>query len=127
MPRPLSSKVPAWFGRKFDLTFPADQYPNVCVRLWGTPARLTEMFDAGARSIQAESRLFNFRYRSPAHFLDVFKTFYGPVLKAFAALEPAKQEELHDDLHALIVRMNRSGDATMVVPSEYLEVVITKR
>ena len=95
--------------------------------LWGTSARLTEMFDAGARSISAESRIFKFRYRSPAHFLDVFKTYYGPVLKAFAALEPAKQEELYDDLHALIVRMNRSGDSTMVVPSEYLEVVITKR
>lgn len=95
--------------------------------LWGTRARLTEMFDAGASSIKAESRLFNFRYRSPAHFLDVFKTYYGPVLKAFAALEPARQQELHDDLHALIVRMNRSGDATMVVPSEYLEIVITKR
>jgi 2-polyprenyl-3-methyl-5-hydroxy-6-metoxy-1,4-benzoquinol methylase len=95
--------------------------------LWGTRARLTDMFDAGASSIKAESRLFNFRYRSPAHFLEVFKTFYGPVLKAFAALEPAKQEELHNDLHALIVRMNRSDDATMVVPSEYLEVVITKR
>jgi SAM-dependent methyltransferase len=95
--------------------------------LWGTSARLTEMFDAEARSIRAESRLFKFRYRSPSHFLDVFKTYYGPVLKAFAALDPAKQEELHNDLHALIVRMNRSGDSTMVVPSEYLEVVITKR
>jgi ubiquinone/menaquinone biosynthesis C-methylase UbiE len=95
--------------------------------MWGTRARLTEMFDAGARSIKAEPRLFNFRYRSPSHFLDVFKTYYGPVLKAFAALEPAKQEELHNDLHALIVRMNRSGDATMVVPSEYLEVIVTKR
>jgi ubiquinone/menaquinone biosynthesis C-methylase UbiE len=95
--------------------------------LWGTRARLTEMFDAEARAIKAESRLFKFRYRSPAHFLDVFKTYYGPVLKAFAALEPAKQEELHNDLNALIVRMNRSGDGTMVVPSEYLEVVITKR
>jgi ubiquinone/menaquinone biosynthesis C-methylase UbiE len=95
--------------------------------LWGTSARLTEMFDAGARSIRAESRLFKFRYRSPEHFLDVFKTYYGPVLKAFAALEPAKQEELHNDLHALIVRMNRSGDSTMVVPSEYLEIVITKQ
>ena len=95
--------------------------------LWGTRARLAEMFDAGARSIKAESRLFNFRYRSAEHFLDVFKTFYGPVLKAFAALDPAKQEELHNDLHALIVRMNKSGDSTMVVPSEYLEVVITKR
>ena len=95
--------------------------------LWGTSARLTELFDSDARSINAESRIFNFRYRSPAHFLDVFKTYYGPVLKAFAALEPTKQEELQDDLHALIVRMNRSGDSTMVVPSEYLEVVITKR
>jgi len=95
--------------------------------VWGTPARLQEMFDAGARSIRTESRLFKFRYRSPSHFLDVFKTYYGPVLKAFAALEPAKQEELHNDLHALIVRMNRSGDGTMVVPSEYLEVVITKQ
>jgi hypothetical protein len=85
------------------------------------------MFDAGAASIKAESRLFNFRYRSPEHFLDVFKTYYGPVLKAFAALEPAKQEELHNDLHALIVRMNRSGDSTMVVPSEYLEIVITQQ
>jgi ubiquinone/menaquinone biosynthesis C-methylase UbiE len=94
---------------------------------WGTSARLHDMFDAGARSIRTESRLFKFRYRSPSHFLDVFKTYYGPVLKAFAALEPAKQEELHNDLHALIVRMNRSGDGTMVVPSEYLEVVITKQ
>lgn len=95
--------------------------------VWGTAARLHDMFDAGARSIRTESRLFKFRYRSPSHFLDVFKTYYGPVLKAFAALEPAEQQELHNDLHALIVRMNRSGDGSMVVPSEYLEVVITKQ
>jgi len=95
--------------------------------LWGTRARLTELFGSEASSIKAEPRTFNFRYRSPEHFLDVFKTFYGPVLKAFAALEPTKREELQDDLHALIVRMNRAGDGTMIVPSEYLEVVITKR
>jgi hypothetical protein len=57
----------------------------------------------------------------------VFKTFYGPVLKAFAALETAKQQELADDLHALLVRMNGASDGTLVVPSEYLEVIITKR
>jgi ubiquinone/menaquinone biosynthesis C-methylase UbiE len=95
--------------------------------LWGTRQRLTEMFDAGASVIRAEPHLFNFRYRSPEHFLEVFKTYYGPVLKAFAALEPAKQEQLHDDLYALIVRMNRASNGSMVVPSEYLEVVITKR
>jgi ubiquinone/menaquinone biosynthesis C-methylase UbiE len=95
--------------------------------LWGTRARLTEFFDAGASAIEASARHFNFRYRSAEHFLDVFKTYYGPVLKAFAALEPAKQEELHNDLHALIVRSNRAGDGSMVVPSEYLEVIVTKR
>jgi ubiquinone/menaquinone biosynthesis C-methylase UbiE len=95
--------------------------------LWGTRARLDELFGDQATSIKAEPRLFNFRYRSPEHFLDVFKTFYGPVLKAFLALDAATQENLRNDLHALIVRMNRSGDATMVVPSEYLEVVITRR
>ena len=57
----------------------------------------------------------------------MFKTFYGPVLKAFAALDQAKQVELYNDLHALIVRMNRATDGSMIVPSEYLEVVITKR
>jgi SAM-dependent methyltransferase len=95
--------------------------------LWGTRARLGEMFDAGASSVKAQPRLFNFRYRSPDHFLDVFKTYYGPVLKAFAALDPAKQEELRDDLNALMVRMNRATNGSLVVPSEYLEVVITKR
>ena len=94
--------------------------------LWGTRAALEEMFGAQSRSIKAEPRLFNFRYRSPEHFLDVFRTFYGPVLKAFAALDTTSQQNLRNDLHALIVRMNKSGDTTMVVPSEYLEVVITR-
>jgi ubiquinone/menaquinone biosynthesis C-methylase UbiE len=95
--------------------------------LWGKRAALDEMLGSQASSIRAEPRLFNFRYKSPEHFLEVFKTFYGPVLKAFAALDAASQQDLHNDLYALIVRMNKSGDATMVVPSEYLEVVITKR
>src|SRR6201993_4979298 len=95
--------------------------------LWGTRPRLDELFGEEATSIKAETRMFNFRYRSPEHFLDVFETFYGPVLKAFAALDAPARENLRNDLHALIVRMNKSGDATMVVPSEYLEVVVTRR
>ena len=95
--------------------------------LWGTRAALEEMFNTQATSIKAEPRMFNFRYRSPENFLDIFKTYYGPVLKAFAALDEASRQQLHNDLYALIVRMNGSGDPTMVVPSEYLEVVITRR
>ena len=94
--------------------------------LWGTRARLTEMFGPVATSIEIEPRHFNFRYRSAEHFLDVFKTYYGPMLKAFAALDEANQTGLKNDLHALIARMNKADDGTMVVPSEYLQVVITK-
>jgi ubiquinone/menaquinone biosynthesis C-methylase UbiE len=93
--------------------------------LWGTPARLAELFDSRA-SIKATSRHFVFRYRSPEHWLDVFKTYYGPVLKTFAALEPPAQAALERDLMALIGQFNRSTDSSMVVPSEYLEVVITR-
>jgi ubiquinone/menaquinone biosynthesis C-methylase UbiE len=95
--------------------------------LWGTGARITEFFGAQASSIQLEQRDFVFRYRSAQHWLDVFKTYYGPLLKTFGALDPRAQTALTDGLFALIKRFNRSGDKTMVVPSEYLEVVVTRR
>jgi ubiquinone/menaquinone biosynthesis C-methylase UbiE len=95
--------------------------------LWGTQERITEMFGAAAASIRVEKRHFAFRYRSPEHFLDIFKSYYGPMLKAFAALDEAGQRGLRDDLLALIGSRNRAEDGTMVVPSEYLEVVVIKR
>ena len=95
--------------------------------LWGTEARLKEMFGASSGAIRAERRHFVFRYRSPEHFLDIFKSYYGPMLKAFAALDESNQRKLHQDLMMLIGSMNRADDGTMVVPSEYLEVVITRR
>jgi len=95
--------------------------------LWGTRERLAELFGNGAASIQAQPRHFAFRYRSPEHFLDVFKTYYGPILKAFSALDETKQRGLRDDLTSLIGRLNTADDGTIVVPSEYLEVVIMKK
>jgi SAM-dependent methyltransferase len=95
--------------------------------LWGTEARIREMFGAAAVSIKAERLNFNFRYRSPEHVLDVFKSYYGPMLKAFAALDATNQHGLRSDLLALIARMNRAKDGTIIVPSEYLEIVIAKR
>ena len=94
--------------------------------LWGTRARLEEMF-GGAAEIDAQPRMFVFRYRSADHWLEVFKTFYGPMLKAFAALDAAKQAALRNDLLLLVGQFNRATDGTMAVRSEYLEVVITKR
>jgi ubiquinone/menaquinone biosynthesis C-methylase UbiE len=95
--------------------------------LWGTLARLDEMFGRQAASIEATPRDFMFRYRSAQHFVEVFRTYYGPVLKAFAALPAEGQAALHADIAALIGRLNRAADGTMVVPGEYLEVVIVKR
>ena len=95
--------------------------------LWGTQARITEMFGASASDIRSEPRHFMFRYRSPAHFIEVFRTYYGPVLKAFAALDADRQDALERDLLALITTLNRAEDGTMVVASEYLEIVIARR
>ncbi|WP_441238265.1 class I SAM-dependent methyltransferase [Bradyrhizobium sp. 930_D9_N1_4] len=95
--------------------------------LWGTQARLEEMFINKASEISAEPRMFVFRYRSPDHWLDVFKTFYGPTLKAFAALDESGQAALKRDLLALLGEFNHADDGTIVVHSEYLEAVITKR
>ena len=94
--------------------------------LWGTRARLDELF-AESATIHAASKYFVFRYRSPEHWLEIFRAYYGPILKAFAALDATKQSALQEDLMALVNGLNRSGDATLVVPGEYLEVVIIKR
>jgi len=95
--------------------------------LWGTKARLDELFTGQASAIGVEPRAFVFRYRSPMHFLAVFRTYYGPVLKAFNSLEAGAQAALERDIISLVGRFNRSGDGTMVVPSEYLEIVIVRR
>jgi len=93
--------------------------------LWGTRSRIAELFEPHASSVASSQRHYVFRYRSPEHWLEIFRTWYGPVLKAFGALEPAGQAELRRDILALIGQFNRAGDGTMVVPGEYLEIAIT--
>jgi SAM-dependent methyltransferase len=94
--------------------------------LWGTEARLHEFF-GDAAAVRIERKHFNFRYLSPQHFLDVFRTYYGPMNKAFGVLDAGAQTAFANDLLDLMARGNRSGDATLVLPSEYFEVVIQKR
>lgn len=93
--------------------------------LWGTEARLNALFSP-AGTVATQPKVFTFRYRSPEHWLEVFRTWYGPVHKAFGALPEAGQTGLSADLLALIARFNRATDGTMVVPSDYLEVIVTK-
>ncbi len=94
---------------------------------WGTEEHLRTLFGDAATDIHIINRDFNFRYGSAAHFIDIFRTWYGPVHKAFGALPPDGQLALERDLTALIDEFNVSGDSTMVVPGEYVEVVIVKR
>jgi len=95
--------------------------------LWGTRARIEQFFGPVASSIHAVSRNFVFRYRSPLHWVEVFRSYYGPLTKTFAFLDAAKQAAFTRDLVGLMESMNRSKDGTLVLPSEYLEVVVDIR
>jgi ubiquinone/menaquinone biosynthesis C-methylase UbiE len=95
--------------------------------LWGTEGRLRELFGNDITQLTINRRMFVFRYRSAEHLLEVFRTYYGPMLKAFAALDAAGQAGLSRDLTELLERFNQGGPSTLAVPSEYLEVVATRR
>lgn len=95
--------------------------------LWGTRGRIDELFGAQAAHITAEKRQFLFRYRSPGHMLEIFRSYYGPILKAFGALDAAGQHALADDLVRLMQQFDRGGDRGLVVASDYLEIVVTRR
>jgi ubiquinone/menaquinone biosynthesis C-methylase UbiE len=93
--------------------------------LWGTKAHLAALFPQAA-DIACMPRFFNFRYRSAAHFVQVFRDYYGPTHKAFAALDATRAAALEADIIALLEELNVGGPTSLVVPSEYLEVVIVK-
>jgi len=93
--------------------------------LWGDPTHLDTLFGPDA-AVAATSRHFVFRYKSPHHWLEVFRSYYGPVLKAFAALEQDGRDSLEADIYDLLDRFNTARDGSLVLPSEYLEVIVTK-
>ena len=93
--------------------------------LWGTKAHLHALFGAKA-TVAAEQKNFVSRYGSPKHWVETFRDYYGPVHKAFAAIDPNARKALEADLYALLDELNVAKDGTLVVPSAYLEVVITK-
>jgi len=94
--------------------------------LWGSKAHLDALFGSSA-TVAAQARNFVFRFKSQKHWVEVFRNYYGPVVKAFAAIDPKAQEALEADLLALLDKFDVARDGTLVVPSEYLEVIVTKR
>ncbi len=94
--------------------------------LWGTEDHARALFSEQLAQVTAVPRVFNFRYRSAAHFVDVFRAWYGPVNKAFAAQSPEQADALAGELVDLLESLNRAP-GSLVVPSEYLEIVVTRR
>ena len=93
---------------------------------WGTEAFLEKHFGSRVSKIEVTPRQFTFRYHSPAHWLDIFSTYYGPMVKAFEALDAAARASLRKEIERLIGQLNRATDGTMVVASDYLEIVISR-
>ncbi len=94
--------------------------------LWGDEGWIGNAFAAHAASIEVERRQFVFRYHSPRHFVEFFRTYYGPVHKAFLALDAKAQAAFDADLHATIAEFNTANDGSMRVPADYAQVIITK-
>ncbi len=94
--------------------------------LWGTEERLRELFGAGISDLRAERRTLTFRFRSPEHWLEYFRTYFGPMKMAFARVGEDGAEALESDLLEMMRAHNRAGDAALVAPSEYLQVVATR-
>lgn len=95
--------------------------------LWGSEPRIVELFGPAANDIQCVRRHYNFRYGSAAHWIEVFRRFYGPIHTAYAALDPDRQVRLTEDLTALLEQSNIGGPNSLVVPGEYLEIVVTRK
>ncbi len=94
--------------------------------LWGTEGRLRELFGQGVSSILATRRSTKIRHASIERWLEFTRTYLGPTQKAFETLDPSGQETLARDLRELMRRANRSGDGTLVAPSDYLEVMAVR-
>ena len=95
--------------------------------LWGTEERLRELLGEGVASLEVRQHSYTWRYPSAKHFVEYFRSYYGPTLKAFESLDAEGQEALAKDLEELLERWNASDDATLIVPSEYLEAVAVRR
>ena len=95
--------------------------------LWGTEERFQELLGEGVSSLQSTRRSYVFRFPSAGYFVEYFRDYYGPTLRAFESLDATGRDALARDLQELLEDWNTSGDETLVVPSDYLEVVAVRR
>jgi ubiquinone/menaquinone biosynthesis C-methylase UbiE len=105
----------------------APPQPGVASPLrWGSKGGIRELFPHGTNIVACERKHFAFRYASTEHFIDIFRSFYGPTHKAFEAIDESARAQLTADMTALLNRHNQSQRGALVVPGEYLEVVLER-
>jgi SAM-dependent methyltransferase len=91
--------------------------------LWGTEAHLRHLFGDALRTLRTTLRSQVFRYPSPASYVEFYRTWFGPTMRTFAALDGAGRTALASEFEALVRRHNRAGDGTLILAADYLEAV----
>ncbi len=94
--------------------------------LWGTEERLRELFGDEISDLRVERRVSVQRFRSIDHWLEIFRTYFGPTKVAFERVGADGEAALEADLRALLDRYNRAGERALVLESDYLEVIATR-
>ncbi|MEM1005709.1 MAG: class I SAM-dependent methyltransferase [Pseudomonadota bacterium] len=95
--------------------------------MWGNRTWIDETFGEDCDVVSFQRKNFMFRYRSAEHFLEYFRTFYGPMQKAFEALDTAGQAALQDDILGLVAKFDISTDDTLCISSEYAQIIVERR
>ncbi len=94
--------------------------------LWGTEERLRELFGEGISDLRLEKRASRQVFRSPDHYLDFFRAYFGPVKAAYEKVGPEGEAALSADLRAFLEEANTGGERALVLEPEYLQVVATR-
>jgi ubiquinone/menaquinone biosynthesis C-methylase UbiE len=94
--------------------------------LWGTEERVRELFGDGVSSLRTERRVSRQAFRSADHYLDFFRSYFGPIKMAFERAGAENEEALIADLRAHLEQANTAGDRAMVLEPEYLQVIATR-
>jgi hypothetical protein len=95
--------------------------------LWGTEAHLHDLFGESISSLEVAERTFTWRFPSAEGFVEFFRTWYGPTVKAFGALEGSARDALERDLLELASRHDRLGTDAIAIPATYIEAIAVKR
>jgi ubiquinone/menaquinone biosynthesis C-methylase UbiE len=94
--------------------------------LWGTEEHLRQYFGDGISDLRIERKRSRQTFRSADHWLEFFRTYFGPTKVAFERVGPEGEAALEADLRTFLEEANTAGDRALVLEPEYLEVVATR-